>query len=461
MLFSSITFLYFFLPIIILLYFIIPTKFKNIVLLSGSLIFYAWGEKPLVIMLAGTIFLGWLLGLYIGEKCGTKTGKILLTISVGIDLGALFYFKYANFFLDNIRLVFRSNIPYIDIVLPMGISFYTFQIISYTVDVYRGRVPAQKNLINFATYVSLFPQLIAGPIVRYSDIRTQLEKRKSTISGISCGIKRFVIGLSKKVIIANSLGEIVDLYRKTSDASVLYCYLYAIAFMLQIYYDFSGYSDMAIGLGKIFAFEFDENFDYPYMSKSVTEFWRRWHISLGSWFRDYVYIPLGGNRKGQTRQLINIIIVWMLTGFWHGAAWNFIFWGILYAGFLIIEKNGLLTFLEKHDIIGHIYVVFITLIGFVLFNANGIGQAINDIKILMFMSDIKIISYEAIYYLKSYFVIIILAILFATSYPKRILNKLLNQKISLFEPVIITILLLLSTAYLVDGSFNPFLYFRF
>ena len=357
MLFSSITFLYFFIPAVILIYFIAPKKLKNSVLLLSSLFFYAWGERKLVLLFAFSIFLGWLLGLLIEKYRGKGPDKIFLWLSVIINLGLLGYFKYADFFISGINSAFGISLPFLKIALPIGISFYTFQILSYTIDVYRGDVSAQRNIIDFGAYVSLFPQLIAGPIVRYSDIADQLKTRSQSVELASEGIQRFLLGLGKKVFIANSLGELTAAFRSSTDPSVLYYWIYAIAFMLQIYFDFSGYSDMAIGLGKIFGFRFPENFNYPYISKSITEFWRRWHISLGSWFRDYVYIPLGGNRSGKAKQLFNIFVVWMLTGLWHGAAWNFVLWGILYAMLLTIEKLGFKKWLDKHTSFGHIYVL--------------------------------------------------------------------------------------------------------
>lgn len=470
MIFSSITFLYFFLPAVVLLYLIAPKKLKNSVLLLASLFFYAWGERILVVLFAASIFAGWAYGLAIEKKRNTFTAKIILVLAVITDLGILFYFKYADFFISSFNSVFGISIPLLKIALPIGISFYTFQLLSYEVDVYRGTVCAQKNFINFATYVALFPQLIAGPIVRYSDIEGQLVNRTHTLEKISSGITRFVIGFSKKVLLANSLGELTVLFRASSDLSVLYYWLYALAFMLQIYYDFSGYSDMAIGLGKIFGFEFNENFDYPYISRSITEFWRRWHISLGSWFRDYVYIPMGGNRKGIARQLINILVVWMLTGFWHGAAWNFVLWGLFYAILLMIEKLFLKKFLDKVPVVAHFYTLFFVLAGFVLFNANGLGQAAADFKGLFgsgINGPLPFVSAEALYYLKSYGVILVLACVGATPAVKKIVLKIcggrgIAAKICTFaEPFILLLLLVISTAYLADGSFNPFLYFRF
>lgn len=465
MIFSSITFLYFFLPAVVLLYLIVPKKLKNSVILLASVVFYAWGEKLLVILFIVSILIGWILGLLIERKQNSLWSKIFLVIAVVFDLGILFYFKYTDFFIDSFNNAFRLSIPLLKIALPIGISFYTFQLLSYEVDVYRGTVKAQKNFIDFATYVAMFPQLIAGPIVRYSDIEIQLKTREHTLQKTKDGISRFIIGFSKKVLIANALGELTVFFRSSTDLSILYYWIYAIAYMLQIYYDFSGYSDMAIGLGKIFGFDFMENFDYPYISKSITEFWRRWHISLGSWFRDYVYIPLGGNRKGIIRQLLNIMIVWMLTGFWHGAAWNFVLWGLFYAVLLMIEKLFLKKLLDKHSVFGHIYVLIFVLLGFVLFNASSLSQTVSDICGMFAFGRLPFVSPEALYYLKSFGIVILLGIIGSTPLLKKAYGKLMQTKagkiLGWAEPFVLILLLLIGTAYLVDGSFNPFLYFRF
>lgn len=466
MLFSSIPFLYFFLPFTLLLYFIVPKKLKNAVLLVMSLLFYAWGEKMLVILFILTIVTGWILGLLIERFRGKKWDKVCMILSVIIDLGLLGYFKYADFFISNVNALTGTGIPLLKVALPIGISFYTFQILSYTIDVYRGTVPAQKNLIDFGAYVALFPQLIAGPIVRYADIAAQLKNRTHSVDMAAEGTRRFMIGLGKKILIANIMGEVCSLFRQSTDLSVLYYWLYAISYMLQIYFDFSGYSDMAIGLGKIFGFRFMENFDHPYMSVTITEFWRRWHISLGSWFRDYVYIPLGGNRKGKARQLLNILIVWMLTGFWHGASWNFILWGLFYAILLTVEKLWTKKWLEKHALVGHVYVLLMVLFGFVLFNGADLPGTWKDISGLFAFRALPLVSTEAMYYLKSFGLIMVIAILGTTSYPVRwyhlAVKKLkLEHAMTVVEPVLMAVLLLVVTGYLVDGSFNPFLYFRF
>ena len=466
MVFSGIPFLYYFLPATVLLYLAAPRKLKNAVLLLASLVFYAWGEQRLVLLFAATILLGWLLGLLIERFRGKVWSRVFLWLSVLTTLGLLGYFKYADFFIGSLNSAFGLSLPLLRVALPIGISFYTFQLLSYTVDVYRGDVAAQKNIIDFAAYVAMFPQLIAGPIVRYSDIAGQLTQRTHSLDKIASGIRRSVMGLAKKVLIANVLGQLCTQFRQTAQPSVLFHWLYAVAFMLQIYFDFSGYSDMAIGLGRLFGFDFPENFNYPYISKSITEFWRRWHMTLGSWFRDYVYIPLGGNRRGIGRQLFNILVVWMLTGLWHGAAWNFVLWGVFYALLLTAEKLGLKKVLDAHGALGHVYVLLAVLLGFVLFNADSLGQAGQDIVGMFAFGKLPLFSAEAVYYLRSYGVVLLLAVIGATSLPKRAIaalsgNRVLSRGWNVLEPLLLTGLLVVVTAYLVDGSFNPFLYFRF
>lgn len=468
MLFSSIPFLYYFLPCVILLYLIAPRFLKNTVLLLSSLVFYAWGEPRYVIWMILSIALGYVFGLLI-EKFREKRhwlAKLFMILSVVSSLAVLGYFKYADFFISNINAVTGLSIPLLKIALPVGISFYTFQILSYTVDVYRGDVAAQKNPIDLATYVALFPQLIAGPIVRYSDIAQQLKNRNHSFEKISAGMSRFIIGLSKKILIANFLGELCDVFKASNDKSVLFFWLYAIAYTLHIYFDFSGYSDMAIGLGKIFGFDFLENFNYPYISGSVTEFWRRWHMSLGSWFRDYVYIPLGGNRVSKARHLFNIFVVWMLTGMWHGAAWNFIVWGLYFAIILMIEKLFLLKYLKKSKVLNHIYVLLLIVISFVIFDAASMKDAFSYIGAMFGAGGYPLVSAEFVYYLRSYGVVILLAMIGSTPLPKLVVNKIDNSRVggkimTVLAPVALCVLLAVCTACLVDGSYNPFLYFRF
>ena len=465
MLFSSIPFLYYFLPLVLAVYFLTPARFRNAVLLLASLIFYAWGEPKYVLLMLASILSGYGFGLLQERYRGQKGAKLVCGLSVAVSLSFLLYFKYADFFLENFNAATGLGVPLLRIALPIGISFYTFQIISYTVDVYRGE-PAQKNLIHLAAYVAMFPQLIAGPIVRYSDIAQQLEHRSHSTALAAEGVRRFLIGLGKKILIANQLGELCSVFRASDEKSVLFYWLYAVAFALHIYFDFSGYSDMAIGLGKVFGFPFLENFNYPYISASITEFWRRWHISLGTWFRDYVYIPLGGNRVGRARQLLNILVVWMLTGFWHGAAWNFVVWGLMFAVLLIMEKLWLLKPLSKCRPLAHLYVVFFVVISFVIFNAENMGQALSDIGGLFGAGGIPLVSAEAVYCLRSFALVLILAVLGATPLLRNGLVRLsqyptAGKVLNALEPFTLFVLLLVMTGYLVDGSFNPFLYFRF
>ena len=457
MLFSSIPFLFYFLPCVLLAYAITPKKLKNVTLLISSLIFYAWGEPRLVVLMLLTVLGGYGLGLL--TEAYPKHKKLFLALAVGLSLGFLGYFKYVDFFIENINKATHLSIPLLKVSLPIGISFYTFQLLSYNVDVYRGKVAAQRNFIDLAAYISLFPQLIAGPIVRYSDVASQLRHRTHSWDKAAVGVRRFILGLSKKVLIANTLGEVCEIFKASDDKSVLFFWLYAVSFCLHIYFDFSGYSDMAIGLGKLFGFDFPENFNYPYISRSITEFWRRWHISLGSWFRDYVYIPLGGSRVGNLRLLCNIFIVWMLTGFWHGANWNFILWGLFFAIFLIIEKLFLLKWLNRSQVISRIWVLLLVAISFVIFNAASISEAFAYIGGMFGFGDYAFRSPETVFYLKNYGFVLALAIFGATPIPKKICSKW--KVCQWLEPVVLVALLATVTAYLVDGSFNPFLYFRF
>lgn len=465
MLFSSIPFLYYFLPIVLIVYFISPKKLKNLVLLISSLIFYGWGEPKYLALMLFSIVMFYGCGLAIDKSETLKQKKIWLTVSIVISLAMLGIFKYADFFITNFNAVTGLNVSLLRLALPIGISFYTFQCLSYTVDVYRGNAPAQKNLISFGAYVSLFPQLIAGPIVRYVDVANELENRTHSWDKFSLGMRRFLVGLAKKILLANQFGELVNIFRESGEKSVAFYWIYAIAFTLHIYFDFSGYSDMAIGLGRILGFNFIENFDYPYMSRSIREFWRRWHISLGSWFRDYVYIPLGGNRVGKGRWIFNTLVVWMLTGMWHGASWNFIIWGLMYAGLLLLEK--FIPAIQKlPKALGHIYAMLFVIIGFVIFNAEDMSQAWNDIAGMFGLGSVPLITEETLYYLRSYGVIFIAGFIGATPLIRNVCVKLENKEITgrivaVAEPIVLTAILLLCTAYLVDGSFNPFLYFRF
>ena len=461
MLFSSIPFLYYFLPCVLIFYFLVPKRCKNLWLLVSSLFFYGWGGVDFLVLMVVMISVGYAAGLLlevVKEADRKKAGRWMFAVSILMFVVTLVYFKFAP-------------------VFPIGISFYTFQIMSYLADVYRGQVPAQRNFVNFAAYASMFPQLVAGPIVRYSDIARQLESRVHSLDDVAVGIRRFVFGLSKKVLIANTLGELCDIFRTSGDQSVFFFWIYAVAFTLHIYFDFSGYSDMAVGLGKIFGFDFMENFNYPYIATSITDFWRRWHISLSSWFRDYVYIPLGGNRVPKHRWLLNIFVVWSLTGLWHGAAWNFIAWALWFAVLLVVEKLWILPFLEKLDeadgpirldvrVLRHVYVLLAVILSFVMFNAQSIGEAFSYIAAMFGAADVPLTSVEAVYYFRSYLTVFAVAIIGATPIPKYAVRKMQETKwgariANIAEPVILVGLLLLITAYLVDGSFNPFLYFRF
>ena len=454
MIFSSIPFLYYFLPLALLLCYLVPSRARNAFLLLASLAFYAWGEPKYLPVMAAATALGYGFGLAIERF--RRFRKPLLVLSIASSLGFLLYFKYADFFLENLNGL-GLKVPLLRLALPVGISFYTFQILSYTVDVYRGEVRAQRNPIDLACYVTFFPQLIAGPIVRYKDIAAQLRGRPQSLDNLRLGTGRFLVGLGKKVLLANLLGEVCAAWRVTEDPSVLFSWLYALSYTLHIYFDFSGYSDMAIGLGKLFGFSFPENFNYPYISRSVTEFWRRWHMSLGTWFRDYVYIPLGGNRKGKGRQFLNILIVWMLTGFWHGAAWNFLLWGLYFALLLMAEKAGL-------PVHGRVYTLAAVVLGFVLFDASSLSSALACVKGLFGLGGLPPVSTQGLYLLKSNLVLLAVAILGATPAPKRLWERLEAKSPRLsagLAPIGMAALLLVSTACLVDGSYNPFLYFRF
>lgn len=457
MLFSSITFLYYFLPIVLLTYFLTPTKYKNIILFISSLFFYAWGEPTYIILMLVSISVGYFFAL--GMNRFSKYRKIIFILSLVITLGFLFVFKYTNFFITNLNALLHVSIPLAKISLPIGISFYTFQIVSYLIDVYRNEVQEQKSFLHLATYISLFPQLIAGPIVRYKDVALELEHRTHSFDKVYEGIRRFMLGLGKKILIANTMGAFVVSATSLSDKSILLYWMLAIAIGFQIYFDFSGYSDMAIGLGKIFGFHFMENFNYPFIADSITDFWRRWHISLGSWFRDYVYIPLGGSRCSKARGLFNIFVVWFLTGFWHGAEWNFILWGLFFWVVLMFEKRFLLSSLKDHKVIAHIYVIFLVLISFIIFNSSSLGEIVVSVKSMLGMNHLPLYNLSSLYYIRSYIVVFIIAVIGSTPLMKKLVQKI---KWSIYlEPFLWIVLLVVCSAYLIDGSFNPFLYFRF
>ena len=465
MLFSSIPFLYYFLPAVLILYFLVPKCLKNTVLLLFSLFFYGWGEPVYVVLMVSSILMFYGCGIAIGKAKEQKWKKFWLTVSVVVSLGLLGVFKYADFFVSSVNAATGLSIPLLRLALPIGISFYTFQCLSYTIDVYRGEADVQMNPISFGAYVSLFPQLIAGPIVRYVDVARELNSRTHSWEKIALGLRRFLIGLAKKIIIADNFAVLMKLFRESGEQSVLFFWMYALAFTLNIYFDFSGYSDMAIGLGKIFGFNFIENFNYPYISRSIQEFWRRWHMSLGSWFRDYVYIPLGGNRVSKARWVFNTLVVWMLTGLWHGAAWNFVLWGLLYAVLLLAEK-WIPAIQKLPRVLGHIYVMLMVTLGFVLFNAESLGQAVGDIAGMFGFAGVPLVTRETLYYLASYGVLFVAGFVGATPIVRDTAKKLsenpkCSKVVAVLEPVFLLILLLVCTAYLVDGSFSPFLYFRF
>lgn len=466
MLFSSIPFLYYFLPIVFLLYFLAPRTWQNAVLLLASLVFYFYGERIYILLILFTTLSAYLHGLWIERLKGKPTARLAFISSIIFTLGLLGFFKYGNFVLTNVNALFDTQLALLQLSLPIGISFYSFQTLSYTIDVYRGQTAAQRNLIDFATYVTLFPQLIAGPIVRYADIAEELKSRTNSFANFAYGVERFVLGLAKKVLIANTLGELAPLLANAPNPSTLFYWLAAVAYPLHVYFDFSGYSDMAIGLGRIFGFHFLENFNYPFLAKSIGEFWRRWHISLGSWFRDYLYIPLGGSRVSLGRNLFNILLVWFLTGLWHGAAWNFVVWGLYFAAFLVLEKLFLLRLLERLPAwLRHLYVCFFLIISFVIFQGPDMATVGNNLQGL-FGGALPFSNSETLYYLKSYGLVLLLALVGASPLPKNLVLRLQKgqrgQKLlNLAEPLVLSALLLIITAYLIDGSFNPFLYFRF
>ncbi|MCL2662935.1 MAG: MBOAT family protein [Oscillospiraceae bacterium] len=469
MVFSSPSFLYYFLPITLILYFITPMpkgspRLRNITLLTASLVFYAWGEPRYVFLMIAQCIFAWGFSLLIEKYRGQRASMVYMLISSAVSVSGLIYFKYANFFLSNVNNIANTNIPLINMLMPIGISFYTFQLLSYTIDLYKGQIEIQRNVLDFSTYVASFPQLIAGPIVRYADVAKAFAKREHSWSGFAMGMRRFIFGLGKKMLIANLFGELVEIYKISGDQSVLFVWLYLIAYTMQIYFDFSGYSDMAIGLGHVFGFKFPENFNYPYIADSITNFWRRWHMTLSGWFRDYVYIPLGGNRVKLLRHVFNIMIVWMLTGFWHGADWNFILWGGYFGVVLLIEKFFIGKALEKiPKVLRHIYVMLIVFISWAFFDAvGGFSVAFNTIG-RMFGAGGLLASTEALYYLRSYALPIIIAVIGVTPLCKRLAEKVDTKKklVMVLEPVILFLILAASTAAMVDGSFNPFIYFRF
>jgi len=471
MLFTSMTFLFLFLPIILIIFYLAKDKYKNLILLLFSLFFYAWGEPKYVLLMIVSILLNYVLALlieYFQNKNKKLDAKIMFIFSILFNIGMLFGFKYLNFFVDNINSIFNFNIAIGKIMLPIGISFYTFQTLSYVIDVYKRDVKAQKNIVVLGTYISLFPQLIAGPIVRYSDIERELIHKKFSLDKFYNGLKRFIIGLGKKVIISNNVAFIAD---TILDNVFLGEYGYVVAiigilsYTMQIYFDFSGYSDMAIGLGKMFGFEFLENFNYPYISKSITEFWRRWHMSLSTWFRDYVYIPLGGNRVNKLRWLLNIMIVWLLTGFWHGASWNFVLWGLFYGIILILEKIIFSKFLSKLPIIVQWLYAFIFInIGWAIFRTENINDILNLLSILVdFRKNNLLLFIRENYTLINYLPYLVLAFILSTPLLNNIYNKFKdkNKIYNFIFDGLIMLIFVICVSFIVTSNYNPFIYFRF
>lgn len=458
MVFSSIIFLFRFLPITLLAYYIAPHRMKNLVLVVCSLFFYSWGEVRYFPIMIASILVDYCASLLIEKNRGNKlVCGIGMGISLVINLGMLFFFKYTNFFVENINALTGAGLSGIQLTLPLGISFYTFQTLSYTIDVYRGKTSAEKNIINFAAFVTLFPQLIAGPIVKYTDINRELRERKLNLAQINDGIVLFIFGLGKKVLIANNIGslwnQVLDL--GFANISTPLAWLGILAYSFQIYFDFSGYSLMAIGMGKMLGFEFPQNFNYPYIAKSMTEFWRRWHMTLGSWFREYVYIPLGGNRVSKPRMYFNLFVVWAATGFWHGASWNFVFWGLFFFAFLVLEKTFLLKYLEKSKVWSHLYVCFFLILSWALFAITDFAQ--------MGLFFQKLFSFTGgndwMYYLRNYFVSFLIAVFCSVPLVEKIYNRV--KKYQWVNLLILAAILIVSVAYLVDATYNPFLYFRF
>lgn len=464
MVFSSLLFLFLYLPVIFIIYYITPYKFRNLFLLLANLVFYGWGEPVFVCLMIFSTLVDYTHGYFINKyRDNKKVAKRFVVSSVIINLGLLGFFKYTGFITNTLNVLPFLDIPSLAIPLPIGISFYTFQTMSYSIDVYRGDAPVQKNIITFGTYVSLFPQLIAGPIVRYKDVAYQLDHRKETFSQINHGVKLFLAGLSKKVLIANQMGLLWDSLRGTMEQNgIIANWIGIIAYSFQIYFDFSGYSDMACGLGNMFGFEFLKNFNYPYISKSITDFWRRWHISLSTWFREYVYIPLGGNRKGVFRNIINLLIVWGLTGFWHGASFNFILWGLYFGIILIIEKFVLKRFLDNlPSVLQHIYSLVIILFGWLIFYFEDMGE-MGRYLVSMFNVSNGLLNHDALVMVLSYLPLLIAAGIASTPVASKLYDKLKDWKWCWVPETVLTIAsLLICTGTLVSQSYNPFLYFRF
>lgn len=466
MVFSSTIFLCVYLPLVLLGYYICPKKGRNLFLLIVSLVFYAWGEPKYVFLMIFSILVNYIFGRLMDKhRENKKRLKLMLVLSVVIDIGLLSVFKYTDFIITNVNAIFGANFDLLNIALPIGISFYTFQAMSYTIDVYRDDVRVQKNLIDFGMYITMFPQLIAGPIVRYADVQDQLAERSVTTADFSEGVMRFVVGLGKKVLLANQMGAVwSDIYALGGDVSALMAWTGAIAYTFQIYFDFSGYSDMAIGLGRMFGFKFPENFRYPYQSVSITDFWRRWHITLSTWFKEYLYIPLGGNRRGLARQALNLLIVWSLTGFWHGAGWNFVMWGLYYFVILFIEKLFLLKALDKlPKFFRHVYALVLIIIGWVIFASDDVSVLLPYLG-SMFGANGAVGGMD-VYTLLTKAVLLIICCIASTELPKKLFLSAagaMNEKAAFtLKSVLMIALLAMSMILLIGDSYNPFLYFRF
>ncbi len=462
MVFSSLLFLFFYLPVTLAVYYLVPSRQRNLWLFIVNLVFYGWGEPVYVLLMVFSIAVNYAAGALVDRH--RDKGRRILAVNAVINLGLLFFFKYYDFLALSLGSIsFLSFIRPLGVSLPIGISFYTFQNMSYPIDVYRGDARSQRSFIRYGTYVALFPQLIAGPIVRYKDIAAQLESRRESADKFASGVCRFCVGLSKKVLLANNIGALWDVYKAMDPASLSAAdaWLGALAFTFQIYFDFSGYSDMAIGLGRMLGFDFVENFNYPYISRSITEFWRRWHISLSTWFRDYVYIPLGGNRRGKGRQILNLLIVWALTGIWHGASWNFLLWGLYYALLLILEKLFLYDRLQKAPgWLGRVYAIVLVVVGWVLFSVEDLRSCLLYLR-SMFFGGSGLCSGTFLYYLRSYAPALLVMALASTPLFRKIYGRLPEGAARILNPLLVLACLLLCTAYLVDSTYNPFLYFRF
>jgi len=466
MVFSSLMFLFIYLPVVLAVYYISPLKWRNLLLLIANLIFYGWGEPVYIVIMFLSIFIDYTHGLLVEKYRGNdRKARAFVASSMIFNLALLFFFKYYDFLADSLRgIPLFAALPRLGLTLPIGISFYTFQTMSYTVDVYRGQARAQRNIVNFGTFVTLFPQLIAGPILQYRDLDKQLDGREHSAEKFASGVRVFIVGLAKKVLLANSIGMLWDVYlaMPASSLTVLGAWLGVVAFSFQIYFDFSGYSDMAVGLGRMLGFEFMQNFNYPYISRSITEFWRRWHISLGSWFRNYLYIPLGGNRRGKKRQYFNLLVVWAATGIWHGASWNFLLWGLYFFVLLVIEKAFLSKWLENTPkIVSHVYALFFIIVGWAIFAVEDLGALGTYLSAMFGLAQGGVWSAADGYYLTNYAVMLPVLAVSATPLGAGLMKRVPQKAMSVILPILIGCALILCTAYLVDATYNPFLYFRF